>query len=68
LELRYSYEVYVLRILILGNTRGEKIARLKNFGDQVIAVEEKTSGAVEPANLPKEWHRPQSEENREFAS
>jgi hypothetical protein len=43
-------------------------ARLKNFRDQAMLVEEKTSGLVEPANLPKEWHRPQSEENREFAS
>jgi hypothetical protein len=50
LELRDSYDLYVRRILILGNTRGEEIAQLRNFRDQVIAVEEKLSGAVEPTN------------------
>jgi len=68
LELRDSYDDYVLRILILANVEAGGIARLKTFGDHVIAVEEKTSGAVEPANLPKEWRRPQREENRGFGS
>jgi hypothetical protein len=65
--LRDFYDVYVLRIVIIDNARGRAIAWLKTFGDLVIAVDEKISGAIEPANLPKEWRRLQRKENREFA-
>jgi len=47
LDLRDFHDVHVLGILILGNMRGGRVARLKNFADQVIAVEVKTSGAVD---------------------
>ena len=38
--------------------KGGWIASLKKFGDQAIVVEEKTSGAVEPANFRKERPSP----------
>ena len=44
-------DVYVLRILILGNIFWG-VRKVERFGDQVIAVEEKTFGAGRPANLP----------------
>ena len=45
-------DVYVLRILILGNIFWG-VRKVERFGDQVIAVEEKTFGAARPANLPE---------------
>ena len=46
--------------------KGGSIASLKKFGDQAIAVEEENSGAVEPANLPKDWCRTRSRSDREL--
>jgi hypothetical protein len=56
------FDVYVLRIFILGSMRGREIASLKKSGDQPIAVKEKTSDAVEPANLAKDWLGPRGRE------
>jgi hypothetical protein len=60
------YDVYVLGIFILGNKRRDGSQVWKKFGDQAIDVEEKTSGAVEPANLPKDWCRTRSRSDREL--
>ena len=46
MDLRGSHDVYVLGFFIVGNMR-EGFARLKIFRVQVIAVEEKTCGAVD---------------------
>jgi hypothetical protein len=64
--LRDFYDVYVVRIVIIDNARGRAIAWLKTFGDLVIAVDEKISGASEPANLLTEWGRPQREANEDL--
>ena len=37
---------------------------MKNFGDQAVAVDEKTYSAFEAANLPKEWPRPRARKTK----
>jgi hypothetical protein len=59
-------DVYVLRILILGNIFWG-VRKVEKFGDQVIAVEEKTFGAGRPANLPTERGRKTKNRSRATA-